>query len=358
MAKLTIITENYTRATYFVKLLIIIIYMDYIFSGNLEIILSDLPNVKSEPNLKYKSIKLDLYKWIRAKNGLISNTIDTVYFTKSLEFGNSLIELNKAIFYCGFIGCKRIILAKKMWYIKKELEINGIKIEPYRKVKCHKPKEILCLKQGFFYYFYGTTNFQPSSYYNLLRDEIYNNLGHLKSDPNELYIHIRSGDIFLNKKYIQYYQPPLCFYQKIINENKFKKIYILSSGFENPTVKKLLELYPNIIFQNNTVIQDINLLSYAVNIVTSTSSFCWSIINYSKNVKNVWNYDLLGNYHRPVWLLTDENRKDKKYTEYVMTPKDDYFNKINPFCAKKEQLKLMVEHKCADEEFIKIEPHI
>ena len=70
MAKLTIITENYTRATYFVKLLIIIIYMDYIFSGNLEIILSDLPNVKSEPNLKYKSIKLDLYKWIRAKNEL------------------------------------------------------------------------------------------------------------------------------------------------------------------------------------------------------------------------------------------------------------------------------------------------
>ena len=336
--------------------LLLLVGIYFIFCENLEITLSDLPNVKNEINPNIKKLKYGLYNKIHVHTGLISNKIDTVFLTKGLQFGNSLIELNKAIFYCGFLECKRIILAEKMWYIKKELVINGIKIEPYRKVKCNKPKEILCLRHGFFYFFYGPPSPQPLSYYNLLQDEIYNNLDHLKSDPNELYIHIRSGDIFLNKKYIQYYQPPLCFYQKIINENKFKKIYILSSGFENPTVKKLLELYPNIIFQNNTVIHDINVLSHAVNIVTSTSSFCWSIINYSKNIKNVWNYDLLGKDHRPVWLLTDENIKKKIYTEYVMKPKDDYFNKINPFYASDEQLKLMIEYQCEDDEFIKIEP--
>ena len=43
-----------------------------------------------------------------------------------------------------------------------------------------------------------------------------------------------------------YSQPPLCFYQKIINENKFDKIFILSNGHENPVIGRLLKLYPGI----------------------------------------------------------------------------------------------------------------
>ena len=337
------------------KALILLIGIYFIFFENIEKVLLKLPNIKDEPAPKIKNLKLEIYKWVNSNTGIVSNTLNTVYFAVTLKFGNALIDLNKAIFYGSFLGIKRIIVGKNMWFIKKRLIVNGIIIEPYKKIKCNNPKEILCLTRGLFYYFYPSV--PPQSYYSFLQNEIYNNLNNTKSDSNNLYIHIRSGDIFKRKHhYRQYYQPPLCFYTKIINENKFKKIFLLTNGFENPNVKKLLELYPNIIYQNNELIHDINLLAHAENIVVSTSSFVWTIINFSKYVKNIWYYDLFGKEHKLVWLITEENRKDKIYTEYVMKPKEDYTSKMIPFTTREGQLKLMVEYKCEGEEFVKIGP--
>ena len=39
-----------------------------------------------------------------------------------------------------------------------------------------------------------------------------------------------------------YAQPPLCFYKKIINENNYENIYLISNGHENPVVDRLLKL--------------------------------------------------------------------------------------------------------------------
>ena len=48
----------------------------------------------------------------------------------------------------------------------------------------------------------------------ILKEEIMNNIPKYKSDSNYLYIHIRSGDIFIKSINPNYSQPPLCFYQK------------------------------------------------------------------------------------------------------------------------------------------------
>ena len=53
------------------------------------------------------------------------NFIDTIFFTNNLRFGNSLTALNKIIFYCEIIGCKKIILDKtKFWFIKNKFIFN------------------------------------------------------------------------------------------------------------------------------------------------------------------------------------------------------------------------------------------
>ena len=363
LTQLLIIPEDGKQSKYMVKiknkiLILLLISVSFIFSSNINNVVLDLPNVKNEPDPEIKNLKFDLLSRFYERIGQFVDTVDTVFFVEGLRFGNAVIELNKAIFYCGFINCKKIIVGKNMWFIKKRIVVNGIIIEPYRKVYCNKPKEILCLSYGLIFGFMKYRNIVPKIYYNLFRDEIYNNLNEFKSDPSELYIHIRSEDIFTKKNAPSYFQPPLCFYKKIIDENNFKKIYIISNGNENPNIKKLLELYPNINFQyKNTLVHDISLFAYAVNIVTSTSSFIWTVVNFSKHVKNVWNYDILGE-NRPYFLLMEEHRKNISYTEYVMKPKDDYMSKINPFYASEEQLKLMVEYQCERDEFIKIDPDI
>ena len=87
----------------------------------------------------------------------------------------------------------------------------------------------------------------------VLKEEIMSNVPKYKSDPNYLYIHIRNVDIFIKIINPNYSQPPLCFYQKIINENNFTNIFLLSNGHENPCVDTSLKLYPNIKFIHGSV---------------------------------------------------------------------------------------------------------
>ena len=55
---------------------------------------------------------------------------------------------------------------------------------------------------------------KPEIRIDFLKNEIKNYLPKIKVNPNDLFIHIRSGDIFNYRpsKDIDYAQPPLCFY--------------------------------------------------------------------------------------------------------------------------------------------------
>ena len=90
----------------------------------------------------------------------------------------------------------------------------------------------------------------------LIREEVFRNLPKYNISPYDLYIHIRSGDIF-SGIHLRYAQPPLCFYKKIIEESKFVNIFILSNGNENPVINELLKLYPKIKFKQDSIINDI-----------------------------------------------------------------------------------------------------
>ena len=82
-----------------------------------------------------------------------------------------------------------------------------------------------------------------------------------------MYIHVRSGDIFTHSIHKNYAQPPLCFYKKILYNYKFKKIFLLSNGEENPIIKHLIKEYPYIVFKINSIEVDISKLLHAYNII-------------------------------------------------------------------------------------------
>ena len=78
-----------------------------------------------------------------------------------------------------------------------------------------------------FFFFYYFNYIKPELKINLLKKEIFKNIPKIIIDNKDLYIYMRSGDIFEKKRPLYYYaQPPLCFYKKIIQNYKFKNNYI------------------------------------------------------------------------------------------------------------------------------------
>ena len=64
------------------------------------------------------------------KNQTITK-LDTFFFSSNVNFGNSLVAINNAIFYCEVIRCNKIILnslnSKRRWLLRNPINIRKIK---------------------------------------------------------------------------------------------------------------------------------------------------------------------------------------------------------------------------------------
>ena len=271
----------------------------------------------------------------------------TIFNDMNYNFGNQLLIFNKLIYYCEIIKCKNIILDKNNGlYIK-----NKIFYKKYNMtIKVRKKNSHDYTLSNLDYYFYDTTyNLKLESRFNVFKNEILKNLPKINTDINELYIHIRSGDIFLNRNpdfAPDYAQPPLCFYEKIIKKNNFSKIYIISQDRGNPVIDKLINENKNIIYNQNSIEIDIALLSYAYNIVGSISSFLISIIKLNNNLKYFWEYDIyltslkVPHLHHSIYNFT------RNYTIFQMKPSKLYKNEMIIWQCSDYQLNLMINDTC------------
>jgi len=109
-------------------------------------------------------------------------------------------------------------------------------------------------------------------------------------NANDLVIHIRSGDLFSDLiPHPRYLPPPLSYYVNIIEGNKeYENIYLVAEDRLNPCINKLLELYPKIKFNLQSLEEDIKLILRSTNIVISFGTFVPQILQFSGNIKNVY----------------------------------------------------------------------
>ena len=194
-------------------------------------------------------------------------------------------------------------------------------------------------------------NLKIENRFSVIKAEILKNLPKVKVKLNDLYIHIRSGDIFSKEASSpsfapSYAQLPLCFYTKIIEQNKFNKIYIISEDKLNPIIDILLTKYKNIIYNNNSLETDISYLIYAYNIVGSISSFITSIIKLNDNLKKFWEYDIYQMEHKLYHLHHSLYDYPRNYTIYRMEPSEKYKKEMYVWTKSDKQLKIMINDTC------------
>lgn len=258
------------------------------------------------------------------------------------HIGNALIMLNNLINICEKIRCKNIIIPRGLdIIIKKPILYKKYNITIFPTSYAKTIKIDLSLSRRFI--FWCRYKRKPHEMrLNILKEEVLNNIPKYKANPHDLYINIRSGSVFRNNTNRMYSQPPLCFYQKIINENKYNNIFILSNGHENPVVDKLLDLYPKIKYIHGTVLYDMSVLVNAYNLVMPISTFPMVLIFFNNNLKNLYIYPLLKN------ML----KKDIHFTVHKMVPSSYYMKLMSKKWKKsKEQLDLMINEKCINSSF-------
>ena len=274
------------------------------------------------------------------KDKIIINNLTYVgtLFGERLQVGNSLITLNNLINVCENIGCKNIISPSGLKSIIKKpifYKEYNITIFPYsykNKIKI----DIELNSQTIYHFRYRSKPHKIRL--DIIRDEIFSNLPKYKGNPNDLIIKLRSGDIFINRIDLDYSQPPLCFYQKIINEHKFNNIYILSNGHENPVVDELLKLYNKIKYIEGKLEEAISIIVNAYNLVLPISTFPMTLIWINNNLRNLFIYEL-GSY----------TLRKNNYTIHKMKPSNIYLKLMkHNWKNTKEQKDLMLRENCTN----------
>ena len=287
--------------------------------------------------------------------------IKDIFFTSTLKYGNRMIILNNLMFYCEILGIKNIYLDSNLtWFIKNKISTGKINIfmASSKDIDCDSTN-IGCFKPGktasFFFLFQH--HFKPQIRLYLIRNEVKKNLPKLEINQNDLVIHIRSGDVFESKYKGSYSQPPLCFYQKVINKFKFNKIYLIAQNKNNPVINKILEEFPNIIYQEQNIATDISYLVNAYNLVASVSTFLTTSVILNDNLVKFFEYDIYRHAEKFIHLNHEYFYFPMKFTIYKMKPSITYKNEMFELRNEQNQYNLMLEEKC-NTDFTVIEPNI
>ena len=318
--------------------------------------LLSLPKFSEIANDTLKSyLKQKLLKELQTKNKY-KRIIDvkSAYIDKTYRFGNSLVLLNNLLYYCEILNITNIYLnSRKKWPINEKIISKKLNISFTLKKNINFEENNICILDKKFIYYQRIL--KPEIRIDILKYEIKKNLPKIIVNPNDLFIHIRSGDIFKYKsnKGMSYAQPPLCFYQSIINLFKFRNIFIISEDKRNPVIDLLIKNYQQIIFTNNSLNLDIALLLKAYNIVGSISSFFTTLIIINDNIKILWEYDLYRLPEKHLHLHHDIYNYKMKYLLYKMKPSKKYKNLMFPWINSKQQRELMVKEKCGNFELLK-----
>ena len=276
-----------------------------------------------------------------------------VYVDKSFNFGNSLVLLNNLIYYCEILNIKNIYLnSNYKWPISQNISYGKMNISLISTININLNSDNIIIFDKKLIYFQKV--FKPEIRINILKSEIKRNLPEIKINESDLYIHIRGGDIFAYKAKgnINYAQPPLCFYIKVISKFKFRNIFILSTDNSNPIIKLLIREYPRIFLTHNSIEIDISLLLNAFNLIGSMSSFLTTIIILNENLRNFFEYDNYSLSQKYLHLHHDIYKYKINYSIYKIKPSTKYLKEMFPWKNSKEQRKLMINEKCND--FIKI----
>ena len=151
-----------------------------------------------------------------------------------------------------------------------------------------------------------------------------------------------------------YFQPPLCFYIKILDKFKFRKVFIISEDKLNPVIPKLLSKYSFIKKKKNNIKLDISFLIHSYNIVGARSTFFLTSIKFNDNLKFLWEYDCSYLEQKYLHLHYSVYIFPNNFILYNMNLSTHYKKIMSPWTNSQIQKEMMIKEKCKKNFDIKV----
>ncbi|MFM6402836.1 hypothetical protein [Planktothrix sp.] len=231
-----------------------------------------------------------------ANNNIISN-ITAISIERSGRFGNSIVQLSHAYHIAKAIGVTRIYVPD-FWYIPEGTSKTTSGIELINVSQSDFSLEKVVLEGMFFFYeaLAGLSNTKPNHYLNIIDLIEVTNLKYPSQSlgKEDLVIHIRSGDIFINP-HSHYGQAPLSFFKKIIELQSWHSISLVFEDKSNPIIDPLIDFSKQCCLQvqeiSGELKSDIEYLLKAKVLVVSNGTFGSAIAVISKNLETVYYFE-------------------------------------------------------------------
>jgi hypothetical protein len=256
------------------------------------------------------------------------------------RFGNQVRQLTNAISAARRWSAREILAPYNETFLSPQTrQVNDLKVvcsaagleAPHRKNILSAVKSLVTRRVHVNGHFFHTDQFQPeivspketTTSYAVLR-QMKGDTSSVKLDSSHLVIHLRGEDTFIPTSNTDYGQPPLSFYEIILEREGWTKCTIVYMDEANPVFSPIISLCKKlgipILLQSGTVEEDINFLMGAKSLVASRSTFITSITGLSHKIERIFSFGDQG-------FFDDLYRRDAEIVRIVDT-KGEYWGAI------------------------------
>ncbi len=230
--------------------------------------------------------------------------IDALEIVKTCRFGNSIQQLINVFYFCLKNNICKIYTREDFPYINSEVKIS--QNEEIELLVQEKPAIAEVVLSGHFFPPKQLKCTYNSDEYVKIFDKYILPKIKLPVSPitvsdTDLVIHFRSGDIFAKSSPHPWYgQPPLSFYQKVIEQEKPDRCILVFEDRGNVCIEQVEIFLTNkaipFICQSSHVYSDIACLKSSVNLILARGSFGNAISLLTNRLKKVYFFEDLYNF--------------------------------------------------------------
>lgn len=205
------------------------------------------------------------------------------------RLGNNITQIVNAIYFAEYFKIEKIIFPRHKMFNTCQIELKKyINEKQNDKLYRHDffSRKKICKYYNIDESIFDNVNTKVGDILKKIFKIKYNEVIDLNDD--DLVIHIRSGDVYNKKPHSGWIQPPLIFYEKIIDSKPWKRIFLICEDNKSPIIKPLLNKYDYIHFKLQPLGKDINYILQCKNICFGMGSFIPTLLLMNDHLNTIY----------------------------------------------------------------------